>query len=224
MPFRIVKNLLSRSRCYYLLMSLVVLIYIYPALSGYKFAAHILGILFAATPLAGIYAVSDNRRTLVAATILGAPTILSMLWHFFSPYTLIHEEFLLVLVVLYYAFTTVAIIRHLFQMKSVDTDTILSAVSAYLMIGLTFAVWYMLMEIRTPGSFIESYGNQTIDWGDMFYYSFVTLTTLGYGDISPVTSNARSAAILEATCGVLYMSTLIARLVSEYRNHPRSGD
>jgi hypothetical protein len=224
MPFATLKKLFSRSRCYYLLMSLIVLVYVYPALSGYTFAYRILGLLFAITPLTGIYAVSDERRTLIIATILGIPALLSVIWHFFVPFNLVHDEYVLVLVVLYYAFTTGAIIRHLFRRKTVDTDTILSAISAYLMIGVTFAVTYMLMEIRNPGSFIENTANQTVEWGDMFYYSFVTLTTLGYGDISPVATNARSASIFEAATGVLYMSTLIARLVSEYKHEQRSSN
>ncbi len=224
MPLPIIKKLLSRSRCYYLLISLIVLIYIYPTVSDYRFAAKLLGILFVITPLTGIYAVSDNRRVLTVGTILAIPAILSVVWHFFMPYSMVNDDFVLILIVVYYAFTTVAIVRHLFHRRSVDTDTILSAISAYLMIGLTFAVVYMLMELRGSGSFVENYGDQAIDWGDMFYYSFVTLTTLGYGDISPVTSQARSAAILEATIGILYMSTLIARMVSEYRRQPRSDN
>jgi hypothetical protein len=213
----ILKKIFRKSRCYYLLISLVVLIYVYPALPASPVNFPLLGILFAITPLTGIYAVSDDRRVLLVAGILAAPALLSMIWHFFVPYSLVNDEFVLLTVVIYYAFTTGAIIRHLFRRDRVDTDTILSAISAYLMIGLTFAVVYMLVELTGPGAFVENTGNQVVEWGDMFYFSFVTLTTLGYGDISPVAPHARSLAILEAAAGVLYMSTLIARLVSEYR-------
>jgi hypothetical protein len=225
MAENVLKNIFTKSRCYYLLITLILLIYLYPALPASPYAFPFLGILFAITPLAGVYAVADERRTLVIATILGAPALLSLLWHFLVPYKMVNDEFLLLLVVVYYAFTTGAIIRHLFRRDRVDTDTILSAISAYLMIGLTFAVTYMLVELTGPGSFVENTGDQMVQWGDMFYFSFVTLTTLGYGDISPVAPHARSLAILEAAAGVLYMSTLIARLVSEYkRSDARSRD
>ena len=217
MARRVLSRLFPKSRCYYLLITQLLLIYVYPSLSEGVSSTPLLGLLFAITPMAGVYAVSDNRRTLIAATVLGAPALLSVIWHFFVPVSGINDDFVLLLVVIYYAFTTGAIIRHLFRRTRVDTDTILSAVSAYLMIGLTFAVTFMLLELRTPGAFVENTGNQVVEWGDMFYFSFVTLTTLGYGDMSPVAGHARSLAVLEAATGVLYMGTLIARLVSEYR-------
>ena len=83
------------------------------------------------------------------------------------------------------------------------------------MIGLTFAVAYMLIETVHTGSFVVNYPSELV-WDDFFYFSVVTLTTLGYGDIVPVTPHARSVATLEATTGVLYMAILLARLVSEY--------
>ena len=82
MPGRILGKMFPKSRCFYLLLSLVILIYVYPAMSDYPFAFPVLGILFAITPLTGIYAVSDDRRTLIIAAILGAPALLSMIWHF----------------------------------------------------------------------------------------------------------------------------------------------
>lgn len=215
---RLWHKLTRTSRSVYLLVSLIVLIFVYPVVSDQAVARVLLGILFAITPLAGVYAVSDNRKTTVIATILGVPAILSIIGHFFLDNRLITDEVFLVLIVVYYGFTTVQIIRHIFTKRKVDADTIISAVSAYLMIGLSFAVTFMLVHLHTPGALAESTADRLVDWHDIFYFSFVTLTTLGYGDISPATPVARSLASMEAVCGVMYMSILIARLVSEYQS------
>jgi voltage-gated potassium channel len=216
--YRFIKKMKPTSRQTYLLVSLVAIIFIYPAVAEHPLARYLLGFLFATTPLTGIYAVSDNRRVLIVGTILGIPALLSIIGHFFWDASIVNDELYLTLIVVYYWFTTVAIIRNLFKRRKVDLDTILSAVSTYLMIGLSFSVLYMLTMFHTPGSFTVSTAGGVIQWHDMIYYSFVTLTTLGYGDITPLTPHARSLSILEAACGVMYMAILIARLVSEYQH------
>jgi len=210
-------RLLRRSRQIYLVASLVAIIYLYPMVSEHDLAYLVLGILFAITPLAGIYAVADNKKVMVASTALGVPALIAILAHFFFDTPILSDQVFLGLIAVYYGFTTIAIIRHLFRKRVVDLDTILSAVSAYLMIGMSFAVFHMFLLRQTPGSLVEGTSDGIVGWADIIYFSFVTLTTLGYGDITPATPHARSMAVLESTCGVLYMSILIARLVSEYR-------
>ena len=70
------------------------------------------------------------------------------------------------------------------------------------------------MEIISPGSFT---GPDELTFGNLIYFSYVTLTTLGYGEIRPVTEQAQSLTILEAMTGVVFLGTLIARLVSMYK-------
>jgi hypothetical protein len=215
------KKLTGTSRSIYLLVSLILLIYIYPVAADSRFAVYVLGILFATTPLTGVYAVADNRRTLIVATVLAIPAFISIIWHFFVGHTIANDEYFLVFIVIYYVYTTIAIIRSIFRRNTVDADIIINAVSAYLMIGLCFAVSFMLTETIVPGSLLEGTADGIVGWADIFYFSFVTLTTLGYGDISPATPQARSLATLEAVCGVMYMSILIARLVSDYQQSKR---
>jgi hypothetical protein len=93
------------------------------------------------------------------------------------------------------------------------------AVAAYLLLGLTWAYVYALVEFQAPGSlrFPDSAApgqNLPRLRADVAYFSFTTLTTLGYGDILPVSPFARSMAVLEALVGQLFVATLIARLVS----------
>lgn len=84
---------------------------------------------------------------------------------------------------------------------------------------VTTAILYIFMESLWSGSFFidkaHSQG-EPLDFPDFVYFSFTTLTTLGYGDITPVSSHARSATSLQAILGVLYMAILISRFVSIY--------
>ena len=101
---------------------------------------------------------------------------------------------------------------------SVTTDLLLGAVNVYLMIGFAFAFVYGLIEHLQPGSFtgledLISASDRTLQY---LYFSFITMSTLGYGDISPLTPYGMTAAYVQAVFGQLYLAILVARLVSLY--------
>jgi hypothetical protein len=138
----------------------------------------------------------------------------------------------------------VAILRHVLKLHHVDAETIYGSVSVYLLMALIWAQAYYILALVEPASF--NYPDrdelavvqerrtaelgwdepelEALDWravqehaqGTMVYYSLVTLTTLGYGDIYPVKDAARILAMLEATLGQLYLVILVARLVGLY--------
>ncbi|MFV2197582.1 potassium channel family protein [Nocardiopsis sp. LOL_012] len=97
-------------------------------------------------------------------------------------------------------------------------DLILAAISVYLLIGGLFASVFAVVEFLAPGSFTSTSG-QVLAWQQLMYYSYVTLATLGYGDIVPVGPWMRSLATLEAVIGTLFLTTVIARLVGIYTGH-----
>jgi hypothetical protein len=216
------KRINPKSRSLYLLLTLVLIIFGHPLVSELAIGDVLLGLLFATTPLAGVYAVSATRRLRIFAVVLGIPALLAILGHFFFGDIITDEWVLLTLMLVYYAFTTAGVIAHLFRRTKIDIDTIITAVSAYLMIGVTFATAHVIIGLANPGAYAGAVSDGTELWADSIYYSFVTLTTLGYGDITPVSGAARAASILEAAMGVLYMGILIARLVSDYQ-HTKSG-
>ncbi len=92
--------------------------------------------------------------------------------------------------------------------------------SVYLLIGITFGSLYDLVETIEPGSFrLNFYGtDDTVGFRRLLFFSFMTLTSIGYGDITPATDQAQSLAILEGVAGVLYVAVLVARVVNAYRN------
>lgn len=105
--------------------------------------------------------------------------------------------------------------RHALRARVVDAECIFAALDAYLLAGLIFAVCYWLLDQTWPASFGVASAND-LDLARAIYFSFVTLATLGYGDIVPTSDTARGLAILEAVSGQMYLTVLVARLVSLY--------
>ena len=93
----------------------------------------------------------------------------------------------------------------------VTGDEIYGAVSVYILLGFVWGLAYGLLELVRPGS-IRSAGGP-LRPGDFMYFSFITLMTVGYGDMSPAGPVARSLAIVEAMVGVIFIAVLIGRLV-----------
>jgi voltage-gated potassium channel Kch len=115
-------------------------------------------------------------------------------------------------------------LAYILRAKIVTFGVLCAAVSTYLMLGLGWAMAYVLIASLNPTAFAtsdHSMGPNTMTGFNAFYFSFVTLSTVGYGDIVPVSRPARLLAALEATTGTLFVAMLIARLVSMHAA-PRS--
>ena len=93
------------------------------------------------------------------------------------------------------------------------------ALSAYLIVGLMFASTYAALDHMTTSGFFAD--NQPANTQTYQYFSFTTLTTLGYGDFTAAQDSGRSIAMLEALTGQVFLATLVARLVSAYRGSSR---
>lgn len=118
------------------------------------------------------------------------------------------------------AFSTFIILRSVVKEREVELDTVIGGVCAYLMIGLSFAVFYRLLVDTVPGAFLfageplePSIREATSLSTRLLYYSFVTLTTTGYGDITPSAGIAQMTSAGEAVVGQLYVAIFIARLM-----------
>jgi hypothetical protein len=114
----------------------------------------------------------------------------------------------------------VAAVRHALGAGPVDSERIFAALDAYLLAGLLFASAFWALETWRPGSIGGAVSGATPSLRDAVYLSFVTIATLGYGDIVPHSEAARGLAIVEAVGGQMYLAVLVARLVSLYaRQH-----
>ena len=116
--------------------------------------------------------------------------------------------------------TVVGLVREIFSVKRVTLDTISAAICAYLLMGLAWAFLFAVVAMEHPGSFsrvllVHSQASPMfMSLHNFFYYSFVCLTTTGFGDIAPTSDAARALSILESVTGQMYLAILIARLVS----------
>lgn len=117
---------------------------------------------------------------------------------------------------LYYLLIFFSILRHVMTASSITTDTICGAVSAYAILGILWAVIYAIFHHFVPGSFSIPEHMQSAQAMELWtiYFSFTTLTTLGYGDITPQLPAAQIYAFMEAACGQLFLAVLVARLVA----------
>jgi len=132
-----------------------------------------------------------------------------------------------VLIVVFLGFAIAGLLSRTFEDGPVTVHRISGALSAYVLLGLAWAFIYAIIEENAPGSF--NVGAIPLDdvvgrARCMLYFSYVTLTTLGYGDITPISQPARSLALLEALTGQIYLVVLVARLVSLHVTRPSSDD
>jgi voltage-gated potassium channel len=117
---------------------------------------------------------------------------------------------------------TVVTMRHALRAGQVDSERICAALDAYLLLGLIFGVGYRLIAETWPGSFTMAV-EVPLSLGRAVYFSFVTLATLGYGDIVPASDAAAGVTIVEAMIGQFYLVVLVARLVSLYAKADGDG-
>jgi steroid 5-alpha reductase family enzyme len=119
----------------------------------------------------------------------------------------------------FFALTAATLFSHLQNSRSISRTDLYTAVSIYLLLAYAWAALYRAMDALYPGSF-QIGANPTDLQSDLLYFSLVTLTTVGYGDVVPLSGEARMLAALEAVTGVLYIAITVAILVSAYRRGP----
>ncbi|MEZ4483294.1 MAG: potassium channel family protein [Syntrophotaleaceae bacterium] len=124
---------------------------------------------------------------------------------------------------LFFGYIILVVLAYVLRSQYVTQEVISGALVVYLLLGLLWTFLFTLVEHLNPGSF--SFAN-TLGAENRFsflYYSYVTLTTLGYGDITPLTQMSTALAVLEAIVGQIYLTVLIARLVGLHISHNPSS-
>jgi hypothetical protein len=122
---------------------------------------------------------------------------------------------------LLYAVAPVIIVRRLVLRRTVDTQTVLGAIAAYLMVGMGFAFAYRALGALQAGPFFGSQGEGPFP--QYLFFSFTTLTTTGYGNLVPDANPGQTLAVLEMLIGQLFLVTAVARVVSAWQPAPGRG-
>jgi hypothetical protein len=205
-----------------LLIALALLFFFFPFVEEVKGGDLIVSLLLSLVLLSAVLAVSDRRSVLLIALVLAIPAIAGRWINHFRP-DLVHPAVFLTAALVLVAFVVVNLLRFVWRAPSVNIEVLCASISAYLMLGLMWTMAYWLVDQLTPGAFAFNAGPRSMNGFNGFYFSFITLSTVGYGDITPVSRIARWLAAMEAMTGLLYVAVLISRLVALYSS-PKSDE
>jgi len=198
------------NRYNHLLVAEILLLVTFPILSPIRMRFPITSLLFLLAIIPSLHVGLPSKAffSLISLALLGFAL------HVLARFGVIPESDSVTLAVLalyasFFLVSIVVLIGRISSRRIVTADTIKGGLSVYFLIGIFFNLVYLIVLQFNPNAFANI---ENAD-ADCFYFSFVTLTTLGYGDIVPVSSYAKALAILEAFIGQVYLAVFVAQLV-----------
>jgi Ion channel len=217
-PIALISKQSQRSKFSYLFATQVSLVVLFPYLAKPGLSTVVFRLVGALVFVAAVYAVSDKRWQWITGLIFAVPAgVLNAISTLHSESSLAVPS--MVSTLMFLGFTLITLLRAVLRTETVTRDTIYGALSVYFLMAFVWGIAYLLLETLQPGGLSMDPGRHpkhTVDWFDCMFYSFVTLTSLGYGDIVPIGAQVRSLSILEAVSGIMYVAVLVARLVGLY--------
>lgn len=227
------KNLLRKNHDFWthdrsitaLLIYLCLSLFLWLTFSGNNWIEFIIrDVIFNLIVLSGIFAVLTHWRQQIAFILLGVVALSVRIFHQVFP-----ERWLLIITsvttILFFGILVWLVLRHVFKEGPINFYRVQAAIIVYLIMGIIWATFYEMIYQWNPDSFEFMTQKETVDhsFSQFLYFSFVTLTTLGYGDVVPVASFAKSLVIFQGVFGMLYPVIMIARLVSLEVDHYKAG-
>ena len=174
-------------------------------------------ISFSALLAIGLWSLRSSGRAFSAATaFVIAGIVLNLLFAYYKQ--TVFQVYSTIALLAFLFLATGTAMKQIATANNISANRIVGAICVYLMLGVIWALSYGLLEVIIPGSFGGlTEGAATVSWSpDWVYFSFVTLTTLGYGDVLPLTFFSRTLAYFEAIVGQFYLAVLVAGLVGAY--------
>jgi hypothetical protein len=216
---RLVGESLGRMRGTFTALLVLLLLYSFvPLLFGQRGEA-VREALAALVIMAGLISVFDQKSYHVLVLAAGIPAFVMIWLNLLFPSAWLIIWVHRIIGPIFLGVVSGLTLRHIFLAKRVTPDMVAGAVSVYLLIGAMFAQIYSLIESVHPGSFSFPSSDQAaagLPHSEAFhYFSFVALTTVGFGDITPISPAARLFAAFEAITGQMYVAVLIAALVGK---------
>lgn len=174
-------------------------------------------ILMSLVMISAVVAVGGRHRSLVLAILLVTPALAGKWLNHLKP-DLVHPAIFLYSSVAFFGFVIARLLSYVVRARQVDANVLCAGISGFLITGLVWVPAYLAVARLNPAAFNlpvpTGGGSAVLDPFSAFYFSFITLCTIGYGDIVPVSKVARMLAVLEGITGLFYMAVLISRLVS----------
>ena len=201
-----------------LLLSFLAIILITPFILSLGKFEWVLSVLMLPVILTAVRTISKKPRHIVFALVLGTFSIAGHIGLIFGEYYWLESIRLMATCILFFWIAALLLYDLLLRSQSVTIDLIFGSVNIYLLVGFAFAYLYGYEEFLNPDAFrgmevlLRSQGAII----PFTYFSFITLTTLGYGDVVPVTAFGATATWVQAVFGQLYLAILVARLVGAY--------
>lgn len=209
-----------------LLIVLLMLLVSAPVLVEWKYGGVVESGLVTLVLVASVMAVGGRRRTLFISLVLVMPAVVTRWVNHVQPESL-SEEIKLFSSLVFMLFVIGCLISFILRAPRVNTEVLCAAIAGYLLLGLVWGYAYMIVGWQDPDAFSYARSVGNISAQDPFhatYFSFITLTTTGYGDIAPVSNMARTLAVMESIAGTFYLTILIARLVAVYSRRTAEAD
>jgi len=157
----------------------------------------------------------DNKRfiqTSIAAVVWMVCAVIS----FFAPASSFVAILSQLAIIPAQLLMTIALVRYIYTSKVVDTNVMMTAITVYIFIAAMFTPLYVIISRLDVNAFVDNGLGVAPQWQQLVYFSFVTLATLGYGDVLPLNAWARSLATVEGMVGVLYVALIMGRLIGVY--------
>jgi hypothetical protein len=204
-----------------LLVALSMIIFLVPAIpfESLLVTRILLGIII----ISGLFAADFSRAAFRILAIVGALVILTSLADLLFPESQNLNVLVFFLNTLFFIIVTIALVAHVAMAREVYPSTVLCAINSYLLIGLTLSILFLILDFFAPVSFLQMDASDD-GLSSFIYFGLVTLTTLGYGDITPATPLARSLASFTALFGQLYLVIIMALIIGKYLNWKNNQD
>jgi hypothetical protein len=200
---------------YGLVLLMIVTTYVLAATLSERWGATILVFVQISTVLLSLRTSQARRGLLLVGNVLFVGAAAAAVVNLFSDRDSTLRSFVFIAASLLYVVAPVAIVRHIAYRRTVDQETMLGALAAYLLIGMAFAFAYRFVGAVETAPFFGAEGEGTMSQG--LFFSFVTLTTTGYGNLVPAGNPGQSLAVLEALLGQLFLVTAVGKLLTEWR-------
>lgn len=206
-----------KGRAVYVLGLIVLLNMLYPMTSGnHALALIVYQVLYAGLFVAGILITSDSRAHVLWSASIAAIWFVAAVIYALDPLNSWKIQVTYAILLVFHVTIIWVLMRYIFAAEKVTGDVIYAACAVYFLLSFLFVPVYGMLETAVPGSFVDNTLGLPVQWQQFVYFSLITLSTAGYGDILPANMWARMLAGLEVTIGVLYVAVLVARLVSLY--------